>query len=263
MRGTVTRASARLRATRRRRVALVAGAGVVAVIAATLAVVGTVTSAAEPAPPSLLAGGPPPPDHPLVVLGASISAGTGSSPEQAWPSIVGRCLGQRVLVGAVPGAGYVATGRGEHGPVVRLLRDADLPRLDPSFVVLQAGHNDIGTAPRTLEAAVTTAVDTVVRQLPHTRLVLITVFAHVGVPTAQARATDDTIVAAARRADPGVVILDPLAEGWSFPRVGDGLHPTPAGQRILAGHVLTDLARAGVTGSGTCPGGSTAPLTPS
>jgi lysophospholipase L1-like esterase len=229
----------------------------------TLLVVGTLTSAAEPAPPALGTAGPPPSDHPVVVLGASISAGTGGSPEQAWPTIVGRCLGQRVLVGAVPGAGYVATGRGERGPVVRLLREADLPRLDPSFVVLQAGHNDIGTAPRTLEAAVTTAVDTVGRQLPHTRLVLITVFAHVGVPTAEARATDQTIVAAARRADPRVVVLDPLTEGWSFPRVGDGLHPTPAGQRILAGHVLTDLARAGVTGPGTCPHDAAPPLTPS
>ena len=50
-----------------------------------------------------------------------------------------------MVVGAVPGAGYVATGRDEHGPVVRLLRDADLARLDPSLVVLQAGHNDVGT----------------------------------------------------------------------------------------------------------------------
>ncbi|NMO93816.1 SGNH/GDSL hydrolase family protein [Actinomycetospora sp. TBRC 11914] len=260
---TLTRATAGLRATRRR-VAVVAGVAVAAAIAVTLLVVGTLTSAAEPAPPPLAAPGPPPSDHPIVVLGASISAGTGSTPQQAWPVLVGRCLGRRVLVGAVPGAGYVATGRGERGPVVRLLREADLPRLDPSFVVLQAGHNDIGTSPRTLEAAVTTAVTTVGRELPHTRLVLITVFAHVGVPTAQARATDATIVAAARRADPRVVVLDPLTEGWSFPRVGDGLHPTPAGQRVLAGHVLTDLARAGVTGPGTCPQESAPPrLTPS
>ncbi|HEY2192587.1 MAG TPA: SGNH/GDSL hydrolase family protein [Actinomycetospora sp.] len=262
---TVRRRTSRLHATRRRRVALVTGSGVAAAIAAALLVVGTLTSSAAPAPSSFPpAAGPPPVDHPLVVLGASISAGTGSSPEQAWPAMVGHCLGHRVLVGAVPGAGYVATGRGEQGPVARLAREADLARLDPSFVVLQAGHNDIGTSPRTLQAAVTSTVTAVSRELPRTHLVLITVFAHVGVPSAEARATDATIVAAARRADPRVVVLDPLAEGWSFPRVADGLHPTAAGQRLVADHVLDGLVRVGLAGPGTCPHGSSPPrLTPS
>jgi lysophospholipase L1-like esterase len=194
------------------------------------------------------------------VLGASISAGTGSTPEQAWPAVVGRCLGRRVVVGAVPGAGYVATGHDARGPVVRLLREADLPRLEPSLVVLQAGHNDIGTPGPQLRSAVTTAVETARREAPRAPVALITVVAHAGDPSAAARATDATIVDAARRADPRVVVLDPLAEGWSFPRVADGLHPTATGQRLLAGHVLDDLARAGVVGAGRCPAGAPAPF---
>jgi lysophospholipase L1-like esterase len=232
-------------------------------VAALLALVVIGRAAAGPAapPPAVIAApvGAGPAGHPLVVLGASISAGTGSTPEQAWPAVVGRCLGRRVVVGAVPGAGYIATGRGARGPVGRLLREADLARLDPSLVVLQAGHNDIGTPGPQLRAAVTTAVETARRDAPRAPLALLTVVAHAGDPSASARATDATIVEAARRADPGVVVLDPIAEGWSFPRVADGLHPTAAGQRLLAGHVLDDLARAGVVDPGTCPDAAPAP----
>jgi lysophospholipase L1-like esterase len=234
---------------------------VVAVVAVVLVAV-SATSAAGQAPPpvaALPATGPVPADHPIVVLGASISAGTGSTPEQAWPALLGRCLGRRVIVGAVPGAGYVATGRDSGGPVVRLLRESDLKRLDPSLVMLQAGHNDIGTPAPKLTEAVTTAIGTVNRDAPQARVAVITVFAHVGVPTAEARSTDAVIVGAAQRADPHVIVLDPLTEDWSFPRVADGLHPTEIGQRIVATHVIDGLALAGVTGPGSCSGGTGAP----
>ena len=244
------------RAARRALLPLVIGAAALVALVLGRATTGPV---APPAPVIAVPVGTGAAAHPVVVLGASISAGTGSTPEQAWPAVVGRCLGRRVVVGAVPGAGYVATGRGAGGPVVRLLDQADLPRLDPSLVVLQAGHNDIDTPAPRLRAAVTTAVETAHREAPRAPVALITVVAHAGDPSAAARATDATIVDAARRADPAVVVLDPLAEGWSFPRVADGLHPTAVGQRLLAGHVLDDLARAGVVGAGACPERATAP----
>lgn len=255
------RAGARLRG---RRGLLPLAIGVATAVAVVLLVVGTTSAAPVAGPPPVdPLPGPGPVDHPIVVLGASISAGTGSTPEEAWPELVGRCLRHQVVVGAVPGTGYVTPGRGERGPVGRLLREADLARLHPSLVVLQAGHNDIGVPAPKLREAVTTAVDTVVQQVPGTPLALITVFAHVGVPTAEARATDTTVVDAARRADPRVVVLDPLAESWSFPRVSDGLHPTAIGQRLVANHVLAGLAQAGVAAPGPCPTGPPTRLTPS
>ena len=56
-----------------------------------------------------------------------------------------------------------------------------------------------------------------------------------------ARATDQAIVAAARHADRAVVVFDPIAGHWHFPRIRDHLHPTAAGHRWIAGRLAAGL----------------------
>ncbi len=66
-------------------------------------------------------------------------------------------------------------------------------------------------------------------------------------PSPAAYQTDRAIVAGAMAADPQVIVIDPLAAGWRFPRVRDGLHPTAGGSAWIAGQVaraLRELARA-------------------
>lgn len=237
-----------------------AAAAVVAIVVAVLAQPAGPAPAAAPEPVPVPVAAPTPVDHPVVVIGASISAGVGSSSGEAWPALVGRCLGRRVVTSAVPGVGYVNPGKGRRGPVPRLVREAGLARLAPSLVVLQVGHNDIGTAPTRLAPAVVDTVSVVQHDAPGVPIVLITVFEHEARDTAAARLTDTTIVSAARRADPRVVVLDPLAEGWTFPRIADGLHPTAAGQRVLAGRVLDGLGRAALAGSCVPPSGGSVPF---
>jgi lysophospholipase L1-like esterase len=53
-------------------------------------------------------------------------------------------------------------------------------------------------------------------------------------------------VASARAADPAVVIVDPLAAGWRYAHVRDGLHPTAAGSTWIAGRVAAILREHGV-----------------
>jgi lysophospholipase L1-like esterase len=72
------------------------------------------------------------------------------------------------------------------------------------------------------------------REAPHALLIVLSVFVRGKQPSAAAAATDRTIVAAARRTDPGVIVVDPLAEHWHFPRTSDHLHPTAAGHRWIA-----------------------------
>ncbi len=50
-------------------------------------------------------------------------------------------------------------------------------------------------------------------------------------------------MAAARQADPAIIVFDPITSHWQFPRIGDHLHPTPAGHEWIA-HQLAGGLRA-------------------
>jgi lysophospholipase L1-like esterase len=171
----------------------------------------------------------------LAVVGASFSAGVGAgSRHHAWPEDLGRLLGWRVAVNTDPGAGYVKPGNGERGPFSRLASQLDLVRLHPRAIIIQGGHDDIGRPLPLIGDRVQRLVGDIHREAPRTLLVVLSVFARGNRPSTAAVATDRTIVASARRADPGVVVVDPLAGHWHFPRIGDHLHPTAAGHRWIA-----------------------------
>jgi lysophospholipase L1-like esterase len=171
----------------------------------------------------------------LAVVGASFSAGVGAgNRHDAWPQDLGRLLGWRVAVSADPGAGYVNRGSSDRGPFSRLASQLDLGRLDPRAIIIQGGHDDIRRPLPVVRDRVQSLVAEIHRDAPRALLVVLSVFARGNRPSTAAVATDRTIIAAARRADPGVVVVDPLAEHWHFPRIGDHLHPTAAGHRWIA-----------------------------
>ena len=186
------------------------------------------------------------PRHPaqrplLAVVGASFSAGVGAGNRaHAWPEDLARIMGWRLAVSADPGAGYVNPGAGHRGPFSRLAARLPLARLDPGVVIIQGGHDDIGRPLPLIRSRVESLIRTIRRQDPHGRLAVLTVFPR-GRPSPAAVATDQAIVAAARRADPAVLVFDPIASHWQFPRIGDHLHPTPAGHEWIARHLAAGL----------------------
>ena len=117
--------------------------------------------------------------------------------------------------------------------------------LQPSLVIVQAGHDDIGVPPGLERRRVEQAVDVIRAEAPRAKIVLLTVFpgrSH----RATAYRTDLAIVSAARAADPAAIIIDPLAAGWRYAHVRDGLHPTAAGSTWIAGRVAAVLREYGV-----------------
>jgi acyl-CoA thioesterase I len=178
-----------------------------------------------------------------AIVGASYTAGVGpDNPEQSWAVQLTRELHWNAVVYGVAGAGFARSGPGEPGSMSGLLEAEDLPRLNPALVIVQAGFDDNGV-PEAVEASRVRAVTDQIRAAaPNARIALLTTFAYTADGTPELRATDQTIVTAARAADPGVIIMDPLAGHWQYARAGDGLHPTAAGDRWIARRVAAILA---------------------
>lgn len=185
---------------------------------------------------------PTPPGRPrplLAVVGASFSAAVGAdSPGNAWPEVLARTLGWRLVVSADPGAGYVNPGLGHRGPFARLAANLDLRRLSPSVVIVQGGHDDIGEPPGLVSERVTQLIQQVRTASPRSKVDILSVFSTGDRPSPAAVATDTAIVTAARRADPEITVFDPLTGHWRFPRVRDRLHPSPAGHRWIADQLI-------------------------
>jgi acyl-CoA thioesterase I len=198
------------------------------------------------------AGSPAPARRPLLaVVGASFSAGVGAGhPDQAWPEDLARIMHWRLALSADPGAGYVNPGVGHRGPFAKLAGPLHLARADPAAIIIQGGHDDIGRPLPLIRARVESLIAGVHRECPRSRLAVLTVFPR-GVPTPATRATDQAIVAAARHADPAIIVFDPITSRWQFPRIGDHLHPTPAGHEWIAHKLAGGLRADGVLDGAT------------
>jgi lysophospholipase L1-like esterase len=194
----------------------------------------------------------------VAIVGASFTAGTGPGRAgESWAVLLARLLHWDAVVYGVPGAGYVHPGAGPRGPVDVLLRRIGLGTLAPALVIVQAGHDDIGVPPQLERDRVTQAIALIRAEAPQARIALVTVFAG-RKRTAAAYQTDQVIVAAAQAADPGLIIMDPLVQGWTFPRTRDGLHPTAAGDAWIARQVAGLLSQQGIRPA--APGGTGGPV---
>lgn len=184
-----------------------------------------------------------------AIVGASYTAGVGpDDAARSWAVDLARKLHWDAVVYGVPGAGYVRAGAGHRGPLSRMIDRIELSALDPSLVVIQLGHDDIGVPLATEQQKVAEAIKTIRAENPGARIALVTVFT----TPAQYRAraawrTDRAIVSAALAADKNAIIIDPLASHWLYPRAdGDGLHPTAAGDEWIAAKVAALLRDHGV-----------------
>ena len=182
----------------------------------------------------------------VAIVGASITAGVGAEdPAGSWAVLLARKLRWNAFVYGVPGAADVHPGLGRKGPVAAEIDQAHLGTLQPSLVIVQAGHDDMSVPPDLERLRVEQTVASIKAQAPQAQVALLTVSAGRKRPPAIYR-TDQAIVAGAEAADPHVIIMDPLASGWRFPRARDGLHPSPRGDAWIAGKVAGILRQYGV-----------------
>jgi lysophospholipase L1-like esterase len=182
----------------------------------------------------------------LAIVGASFTAGVGpGNPLQSWAVLLARQLRWDAVVYGDPGAGYVRLGVGRQGPMAAEIARIGLRALKPALVIVQAGHDDIGVPPAIEEQRVGQLVATIRAEAPQARIALLTVFAG-RTRSAAAYRTDRAIVSAGTAADRQLIVMDPLAAGWTFARARDGLHPSAAGDAWIARQVDTILREHGV-----------------
>ena len=182
----------------------------------------------------------------VAIVGASITAGVGAGdPYRSWAVLLTRMEDWDAVIYGDPGAGYVRLGVRHRGPVAAELARIGLPALRPGLVIIQAGHNDIGEPVPLVRQRVAQAIALIRAETPQARIALLTVFpgrSH----AARVYQTDQAIVTAARAADPGVVIMDPLTGRWAYTRIHDMLHPTADGDVQIALKVAGILRAHGV-----------------
>jgi lysophospholipase L1-like esterase len=182
----------------------------------------------------------------VAIVGASVTAGVGAgAPERSWAALLARAEHWDAVVYGDPGAGYVRLGVRHRGPVTAELARIGLPALRPGLVIIQAGHNDIGEPLPLVRSRVAQVIALIQAQAPQARIALLTVFpgrSH----AARVYQTDQAIVTAARAADPGVIIMDPLTGRWAYSRIHDMLHPTAGGDVQIALKVAGILRAHGV-----------------
>jgi lysophospholipase L1-like esterase len=194
----------------------------------------------------------------VAIVGASYTAGIGpDNPEQSWAVALARQLHWNAVIYGVPGVGYVRTGATGRGPIAHMLTQESLRALDPALVIVQAGHDDAGMPAWLERRRVAAAVHLIHTAAPAARIALLTTFAVSLDGSPALRQTDADIVSAGTAADPDVIIMDPLAGRWTFPRAGDGLHPTAAGDAWIARAAAAILLAHGVR---PAPATSTAPV---
>jgi lysophospholipase L1-like esterase len=182
----------------------------------------------------------------VAIVGASFTAGVGAEdPAGAWAVLLARQLNWNAFVYGVPGAGYVHPGLGRKGPVSAEVTRVHLGALQPSLIIVQAGHDDMSVPPDQELIRVEQTVAMIRAQAPAAQIALVTVFAGRKHRPALYR-IDQAIVAGAYAADPRVIIMDPLAEGWQFPRARDGFHPSPQGDVWIANKVAGVLQQYGL-----------------
>ena len=194
----------------------------------------------------------------VAIVGASYTAGIGpDNPAKSWAVALARQLHWNAVVYGVPGTGYLRVSASGRGPMARMLGALGLRALSPALVIIQAGHDDLGASAALEERRVRETMNLIRTAAPGARIGLLTAFAIAPGGSPALRDIDRAIITGGTDADRGVIIMDPLAGRWSFPRAEDGLHPTAAGDGWIARTVAAILRAHGVrpapAGAGRTP----------
>ena len=168
----------------------------------------------------------------IVFLGTSLTAGLGLDPSQAYPALIQQKLDSAGLGYRVVNAGV----SGETSSDARA-RIGWLLRMNPAVLVVETGANDglRGLSVDALRANLDSILATAARHQPPPRLVVIGMRAPPNLGQRYTKGFREVFPEEAARHDAALVpFLLQGVGGMDSLNQGDGIHPTAAGQKVLA-----------------------------
>ena len=169
----------------------------------------------------------------VMFLGTSLTAGLGVDLGQAYPALIQRRIDDAGLEYMVQNAGV----SGETSAGARRRIDWLMTQQPPAVLVIETGANDgpRGLDPDAMRQNLEAIVDRAQQQVPPPRIVIVGMEAPPNMGRSYTNRFREVFrsVAEARGAAYVPFLLDDVA-GIDSLNQADGIHPTPAGQRIMA-----------------------------
>ncbi len=185
--------------------------------------------------PAAAPSGPTGSSRTIVFLGTSITAGLGLDPEQAYPALIQQKLDSAGFHYQVINAGV--SGETSAGALNRI---GWILRQKPAVLVIETGANDglRGQPPQAVEGNIQAIIDSTRAQSPETKIILAGMQALPNLGSDYVRRFVTIYPELAERNGVPLVpfILEGVA-GVDSLNQADGIHPTMAGQRIVAENV--------------------------
>lgn len=200
-------------------------------------------SAVTPSPAATRSAIPPAAVAPMQVLtiGDSIMKGYGVSPADAWPELISAANGWDLTTLACDGAGFVDLGNpAECGDtLVDIVRSA--ATLHPDLIIIEGSSNDLEHPNSELLAATTSALTILRSEFPNAEIIGLSAIWPTTDPPAQLADINSQVQQAVTAV--GGHYLDIGQPLVAHPKLmqDDGIHPTAAGQVVLATAIQTAI----------------------
>ena len=200
-------------------------------------------SAVTPSPAATRSAIPPAAVAPMQVLtiGDSIMKGYGVSPADAWPELISAANGWDLTTLACDGAGFVDLGNpAECGDtLVDIVRSA--ATLHPDLIIIEGSSNDLEHPNSELLAATTSALTILRSEFPNAEIIGLSAIWPTTDPPAQLADINSQVHQSVTAV--GGHYLDIGQPLVAHPKLmqDDGIHPTAAGQVVLATAIQTAI----------------------
>ena len=177
----------------------------------------------------------------VVAIGDSIMKGFGLSPADAWPELISATNGWSLDTLACDGAGFVQPGSSfECGDTfVDVSRSA--VTLAPDLIIIEGSSNDFGQSNSELLSATIRALTILRTQFPNSEIIGLSTVWSETTPPAQLADINSQVQEAVEAVGGHYLDIGQPLSGHPELMQGDDVHPTVAGQAVLAAAIQTAL----------------------